>query len=358
VSRILLLLEPPQNRHLLANWLATHHEVVTAESDRALQDPFDLGLIDGPTLSRLWEAVQARRKAEEPVFLPVLLLTARQGVDLATRHLWRSIDEVVLRPVEKVELQARVEVLLRARRLSLELKRRNEDLGTFTHAMSHELRAPLRLIGAFGQTLVEDPTSTLSERAKRALGHIQASITQMQELITSLLAFGRVGRGRVRLRTVDLQAVVGRCLQELEPDIRACHAHIAVIGDLPSIRADASLLKLALTNLLVNALKFVPPGECPHVTLTATTTPTGWRIAVQDRGIGIAPDQHQRIFRPFVRLHGMEDYPGSGLGLAIVAKAVDLMGGCVGVDTTPGHGSTFWMELSSMREGDEILTSR
>lgn len=357
MSRILLLFEHSHNRHLLGEWLAAHYEVVAAESDDDLQGPFDLGLLDGPTLSRRWAVVQARRKAEEPVFLPMLLLTSRQGVDLATRHLWHAIDEVVLQPVEKVELRARVEVLLRARRLSLDLKRRNEDLDTFIHAMSHELRAPLRLIGAFTQVLAEDPVSASSTRGQRALDRIQDSVAQMREQIASLLTFGRVGRGRVRLRTVDLQAIVSRCLQDLEPEIRASQAHIAVTGNLPPICADASLLKLALINLLANALKFVPPGEHPHVTLTTTNTPTGWRLAVQDRGIGIAPEQCQRIFTSFVRLHSMEDYPGSGLGLAIVAKAVNLMGGRVGVTSTPAQGSTFWIELSGARDDDEVLTS-
>jgi signal transduction histidine kinase len=222
--------------------------------------------------------------------------------------------------------------------------------------MSHELRAPLRLIGAFAQVLTEDSASVLSTQGRRALEHVQDSAAQMRDLIASLLTFGRAGHNRVRLRTVDLHAVVSRCLQELEPEICSSQAHVAVVGDLSPIHADASLLRLALCNLLSNALKFVAPGERPHVTLTTSITPTGWRLAVQDCGIGIAPEQCQRIFAPFVRLHGMEDYPGSGLGLAIVAKAVNLMGGRVGVTSTLAHGSTFWMDLGDVRDDDEVLT--
>ena len=115
MSRILLLLDHRQNRRLLAEWLEQNHQVVMPETDRALQGAFDLAILDGLALDRLWEQVRARKQTEEPLFLPVLLLTSRQGVDLVTRHLWRTIDEVVLRPIEKVELQARTEVLLRAR---------------------------------------------------------------------------------------------------------------------------------------------------------------------------------------------------------------------------------------------------
>ncbi len=358
MKRLLLLTEPNRNRQLLVEWLTKHYQVVVAEADEALQSLFDLCLIDGPTLNRLWEQVQARKKAEEPVLLPVLLLTSRQGIDLVTRHLWRTIDEVVLRPIEKVELQARVEVLLRARQLSVALQRRNEDLGAFIHAMSHDLRAPLRIIDGFVQALGEDHASMLSEQGRHYLERIHASTAQMLELIASLLAFGRMGRSQVRLRTVDLQTVIARCLQDLESDIRASHARVTLTGQPTNICADASLLKMALTNLLANALKFIPPGAQPHVTIATTATPGGYRIEVQDQGIGIAPEHYGRIFAPFVRLHGMEEYPGSGLGLAIVAKAVNMMGGRVGMTSAPGQGSTFWIELPHMEVGREVPDHR
>ena len=151
MSRILMLIDHRQNRQLLSECLNRHYEVVLPGTDVALQEAFDLAILDGPALDRLWEQVQARKRLEEPLFLPFLLLTSRQGVDLVTRHLWRTIDEIVLRPIEKVELQARVEILLRARRLSMALQQRRGDLEAFIHAMTHELRAPLRVITGFAE---------------------------------------------------------------------------------------------------------------------------------------------------------------------------------------------------------------
>ena len=87
MSRILLLIDHRQNRHLLAEWLTHHYQVMVSKSDDALQDAFDLAIVDGPPLDRLWSQVQQRKQAEEPLFLPVLLLTSRQRVDLVTRHL-------------------------------------------------------------------------------------------------------------------------------------------------------------------------------------------------------------------------------------------------------------------------------
>lgn len=135
MSRILLFLEHTQNRRLLSEWLGMHYQVLLSDSQvrvgkavPLLDEPFDLCILDGSALNHLWEWVQARKKAEQPVFLPFLLITLRPDVNMITRHLWQSIDELVTKPIEKVELQARIEILLRSRQLSVQLKTANEEL--------------------------------------------------------------------------------------------------------------------------------------------------------------------------------------------------------------------------------------
>ena len=142
MSRILILLEHAENRRLLSEWLGSTcdavsrpYEVLLNDSEvkkgyamPLLEEPFDLCILDGAALNHLWEWVQAKKMAQQPVFLPFLLITLRPDVKMVTRHLWQSIDDLVTKPIEKVELQARVEVLLRSRRLSLELKVANEKL--------------------------------------------------------------------------------------------------------------------------------------------------------------------------------------------------------------------------------------
>ncbi|MDB6151831.1 MAG: putative sensor protein [Chthoniobacteraceae bacterium] len=120
MSTILLLLDQKENRRVLADWLTTRHELVPDESDSALHKPFDLCIVDGHALDRLLPRLRARKAAENLVFLPVLLVASRHGVGMAKRHLWESVDELIATPIEKAELQARVEILLRARRLSSE----------------------------------------------------------------------------------------------------------------------------------------------------------------------------------------------------------------------------------------------
>src|SRR6267378_8034997 len=126
MSRILVLMDHKENRRLLAEWLATRYTVLPQETDAAVDEPFDLCILDGTALDRLADRIHDRKKYQQTVFLPFLLVTAEQHVGLVTRHLWKSIDEVIRSPIDKVELQARIEVLLRARRQAVALRQAGE----------------------------------------------------------------------------------------------------------------------------------------------------------------------------------------------------------------------------------------
>lgn len=345
MNRILLLLANAKNRNLLAEWLEVHYQVIAPESQQGLNRSFDLCIIDGQTLNRLWKEVKARKEAEQPVFLPFALVTPRPDVEMITRHIWQNADEVILTPVEKVELQARVEVLLRTRELSLRLNLQNEDLQSFIHAMSHDLQAPLRAITGFADALLDDEAPRLSDKGQHYLHTIQEATEQMQELIDALLDFSRMGSDEIEMQPIALSRIVESCLQNVRDLIEASHAEITIEGQLPTVLGNTFLLRTALTNLLTNALKFIAPGVQPTISISASSTPERCRLCVQDNGIGIALEHHQHIFTPFTRLHSIEEYPGTGLGLATVRKAVDIMEGRVGVSSMPGEGSTFWIEL-------------
>src|SRR5437667_488154 len=135
-------------------------------------------------------------------------------------------------------------------------------------------------------------------------------------------------------------------MRNLQGESRNRHANIHLKGKSGTVQADSTLLKIALTNLLSNAIKFVPEGVQPQITVSASVKQDLCRIEVNDNGVGISKEDQQRIFMPFVRIYSEEQFPGIGLGLPSVRKAVELMGGRVGVDSKPGLGSRFWIELS------------
>lgn len=345
MSYILLLLDHKTNRTLLSDWLGQHYEVLSQEQGSVPLTPFDLCLIDGPALDRLWKDVRLRKAAEEPLFLPVVLITSNREAELLTRHLWKTVDDLIRVPIEKLELQARVEMLLRTRQLSQELKLRNEDLESFFHAMTHDLRAPLRAIKSFAQLLQEEEAWRMQEQGQRDLGQIQSAAVQMQKIVDGLVSFARVDRSERQMQLVLLGPLIHACVNQLQPEIQQSQARIIVSDNAPDVQGNALLITLALTNLLSNALKFVPPGGRPFITVRAITSEQICRLEIEDNGIGISLEDQQRLFQPFVQLHGVEVYDGIGLGLATVRKAVELMGGRIGLTSTVGQGSTFWIEL-------------
>ena len=170
MSRILVLMDHKENRRLLAEWLATRYTVLPQETDEALDEEYDLGILDGTALDRLADRIQTRKLYQQTVFLPFLLVTAEQDVDLVTRHLWKSIDEVIHSPIDKMELQARMEVLLRSRRQAAALRLAGE------RALRHsEERLGLLIEGVQDYALfLIDPGGHVSgwnTGAKRLLGY-------------------------------------------------------------------------------------------------------------------------------------------------------------------------------------------
>ncbi|HET8846448.1 MAG TPA: histidine kinase dimerization/phospho-acceptor domain-containing protein, partial [Ktedonobacteraceae bacterium] len=212
MNRILLLIENKTNRALLADWLAQYYEVIPPNQDISLSTSFDLCLLDGPTLDRNWQKIQARKIQDEPTFLPFGLITSQRETELITRHLWKTIDELVRIPIEKLDLQARVEMLLRTRRLSLELRLRNEDLKSFFHAMTHDLRAPLRAVRSFSDLLDQGDGTHLSEQGRQDLKRIRQAAEQMQELIDGLVTFARIEYSSRQFQAVTLGQIIDACI--------------------------------------------------------------------------------------------------------------------------------------------------
>jgi len=167
----------------------------------------------------------------------------------------------------------------------------------------------------------------------------------MDTLIGDLLDYSRLSLDSLEISPVDLSEVVDDACRYLGETICARDGKLEVDRDLGSVMGHRSTLMQVMSNLVSNAIKFVPDGEQPRVRICSEQNEGRVRVFVEDNGIGIAPDQQARIFRVFERLHSRRDYPGTGIGLAIVKRAAVRLQGSAGVESRQGAGSRFWVEL-------------
>jgi len=228
-----------------------------------------------------------------------------------------------------------------------ELTSTNKQLEAFVYSIAHDLRAPLRAMQGFSETLVNDEGPALSEAGQDYVKRIRDSARYMDALLSDLLAFASITQQRIELAPTNLQPIVEAVLSRLEKDIAEKHALVETTGPWPVVMAHAPTLSQVLFNLLSNALKFVRPGVQPQIRVRAEEAlvqPGFVRVWVEDNGIGIAPEHQEQIFRLFLRLH-RDAYEGTGVGLAIVQKGVERMGGSLGVESSTERGSRFWFDL-------------
>ena len=221
----------------------------------------------------------------------------------------------------------------------------------FSYSVSHDLRAPLRGIEGFARILNDDCRQMLPAGAQGLLDKISRNVMHMNRLINDVLTLTRVTQSDIRLRPVRLQALIEEIIEQ-HAQMQAPHARI-VLGEMATVLADDVSLRQALSNLLANAVKFVGPDVVPTVKLRSERRGEFVRVWVEDNGIGIAPELHGKLFGMFRRLHSNTSYDGTGIGLAIVRKAVERMGGKVGVESDGKTGSRFWIELRGIGNGAE-----
>jgi signal transduction histidine kinase len=244
-------------------------------------------------------------------------------------------------------MRSRIVAELEALRVAeSDLRRSNAELEQFAYVASHDLQEPLRKVASFCQLLQQRYEGQLDARADQYIGFAVDGATRMQDLINDLLAFSRVGRMEQPHTDVDCTVLMTRVRADLGRVIEENAAEL-VVGELPTVRGDAGLLRVVFQNLCANAIKF--RGEAPPVVHVDAEAEDGfWRFRVADNGIGIDPEYAERIFVLFQRLHPRTQYEGTGIGLAMCRKIVEYHGGRMWLDTEDtgeGPGSTFYFTL-------------
>jgi len=229
-----------------------------------------------------------------------------------------------------------------------ELRETIRELEGFSYSVSHDMRAPLRAMQSFSQFLLDEYGGKLDEQGTYYLQQIMRSTVRLDRLIQDVLSYTRILHAELPMGPVNLDLLV-RDLVETFPGGQPISPEFLIKATLPSVLGNEALLAQCVTNLLSNAIKFVAAGTTPRVEISAENLEGNLtRVWFKDNGIGIAPENHDRIFRLFERVHPATDYEGTGIGLTIVRKAIDRMDAKVGFDSAPGKGSNFWLLLTKV----------
>lgn len=268
-----------------------------------------------------------------------------EDVEAMRRHILREL-EVLQQTNQRLDDQAR------------DLERSNRDLEQFAYVASHDLQEPLRKVSSFCQLLKRRYGGELDDRADQYIDFAVDGAQRMQRLINDLLTFSRVGRTSEGFQPVDLGAIATSAAAQLETARAEVNGEI-VIGELPDLLGDPTLLRQLLTNLIGNGLKFHRDGVEPVVRVSAEQTDEVWEIAVADNGIGIDPEYADKVFVIFQRLHGRDRYPGTGIGLALAKKIVEFHDGRIWLDTDSagGSGTTIRFTLPATKSDHEETSS-
>lgn len=227
------------------------------------------------------------------------------------------------------------------------LEEKTAELNSFCYTLAHDFRAPLRTQEGFARILVEEYGKQLGEEGATLAWRVLRAARRQSDIIQDLLAHISVTKSEMALEAVELKGAIEQASADLMLELQDKKAEIRDdTAASARVIADPSSLHLILLNLLTNAFKFVQPEKAPVVRLLTQRNGDLVRLSVEDNGIGISAEDIGKLFSMFKRLNG-DAYPGTGMGLAIVKKAVERMGGRVGVESEPGRGSRFWLELKA-----------
>lgn len=298
--------------------------------------------VDSNDAGRLASHLEACLQSESQLTLELKLRGSR--LDPLDVQLSSRLAPVTL--VEERRIHIAVTDISELKRTQHMLEEINSEQEAFNYSISHDLRAPLVTISNYARIVLTDHGEALDDEGRGMVQRVENAAIRMEETLKLLLEYSTLAREEVVLQSLNLNEVVRDLVIEHRGVIQQMLAEVLVERDLPPVRGSRTILAQVLANLLTNALKYTRSGMAPKVEIGAGVTDGHVIIYVRDHGIGIEAKYHERIFQIFERLHGYSRYPGSGVGLAIARRAVERMKGRIWLDSKPGEGSCFYIELA------------
>lgn len=299
-----------------------------------------------------FETAMLMQEHESMRGVPIIFVTAISKEDrYATRAAEIGAVDYVFKPINAEILRSKVKVYLdlyvqreEILKLNTILRQSNEELERFAYICSHDMQEPVRMMNSYAQLLEYKYEALLDNEGGKYLGLITSNATRMQKMIQDILAFSRVGREKIKVEKVDCNEIMHEMLTEFESIIGEKQARVTY-GDLPVLDTSPTLMRVLLQNMIGNALKFQAGNQPPEIDIRAERQDDLWKFFVRDNGIGIDPAFRDRLFTIFQRFHRKEEYPGTGIGLSTCRKFIQLCGGDIGFESTPGQGTLFFFTL-------------
>ena len=308
----------------------------------------------------IWEALPAETSAAiEPAYRAALAGQATSfEIPFGGRHYSVHVSPLAGAPGETLGMVVSLDITARKQaqddvlRLNAELERKvaeataaNQELEAFSYSVSHDLRAPIRHINGFVDMLRRRLGTGLDETAQRHLQTIARASRHMGELIDDLLAFSRMGRGELIQARVSLGSLAREVIESLRPEMDGRSIEWKVDG-LPDVTGDPAMLRIVLTNLVGNAVKYTRPRTRALIEIgPAAGAPGEVVLFVKDNGVGFEMKYADKLFGVFQRLHRSEEFEGTGIGLATVRRIVHRHGGRTWAEASVDGGATFYVAL-------------
>ncbi len=352
---ILVVDDHPQNIELLEVYFAPlGYKIVTAKSgqealDKLSVNPIDLILLD-VMMTGMDGFEVTRRIRKDPLYkhIPVILITALRETEDRILGFESGCDDFISKPIDKMELLARVRSLLRVKAYNdqlnkafKELERSNAELQQFAYVASHDLQEPLRMISSYLQLIEHRYKDKLDADGNEFINFAVNGANRMQSLIIGLLEYSRVGTHGNSFVEVNVSSLLDKVLKDLEVQINETGA-VVIYEEMPVITADESQISRLFQNLIQNAVKFRREDINPRIMITFEKKGKDFEFCVKDNGIGIENQYFDRIFAIFQRLHTQDEYPGTGIGLSLCKKIVERHGGKIRIESQYGEGSSFY----------------